>query len=156
MPTTNGATPTLTVTLSWEQLCTQLAGTGDTAALLTPATVRRLACDAGLIPAVLASESQPLDVGRQTRTIPPALRRALILRDQHCVFPGCDRPPPWCDGHHIVHWADGGDTSLPNLALLCGHHHRLIHSDQGWSITGDPTGRAPTIHPPPWIAAEAA
>jgi HNH endonuclease len=71
--------------------------------------------------------SQPLDVGRRTKVVPPPLRRAVTVRDGECRFPGCDRPPGWCDAHHVQHWADGGPTALENLVLLCRRHHRLIH-----------------------------
>ena len=71
--------------------------------------------------------SQPLDVGRRTRTIPPAIRRALVVRDGGCRAGGCDRPPAWTDAHHLRHWADGGPTTLDNLVLLCRRHHRLVH-----------------------------
>jgi len=71
--------------------------------------------------------SQVLDVGRRTRTISPALRRALVVRDAGCVHPGCDRPPSWCEGHHLRHWVDGGTTDLANLILLCRRHHRAQH-----------------------------
>jgi hypothetical protein len=70
---------------------------------------------------------------RAARTIPPATRRALRARDGHCVFPGCDRPPPWCDAHHLIFWADGGPTKLDNLGLVCGAHHRKVH-EEGWSL----------------------
>ena len=74
----------------------------------------------------------PLAVGRETRTIPAHLRTALTLRDQGCRFPGCDRPPAWTDGHHIIHWPDG-PTELDNLVSLCRTHHRRVH-EQGWRI----------------------
>ena len=83
--------------------------------------------------------SEPLDVGRASRTVSPAQRRALTIRDRGCVFPGCDRPPGWCDGHHIVHWADGGPTDLANLALLCHHHHKAMH-EGGWTMARAPDG----------------
>jgi hypothetical protein len=73
----------------------------------------------------------PLDVGRRTRTIPPALRRALELRDAGCRFPGCGLR--FTDGHHVRHWIDGGETSLSNCMLLCSHHHRLMH-EGGWRV----------------------
>jgi len=94
--------------------------------------------------------SHPLDVGRTHRLFTAALRRALVLRDRGCAFPGCSRPPSWCDGHHIIHWADGGPTGLDNGVLLCGHHHRQIHADEhtdGWSIQAVPGGR-PLFIPP--------
>jgi hypothetical protein len=84
--------------------------------------------------------SQPLDVGRRTRTIPPAIRTALVVRDRGCAFPGCDRPPSWTDAHHREHWADGGPTSLDNLVLLCRTHHRAVH-EGGWQLIHDPDGR---------------
>lgn len=94
---------------------------------VSPETARRLACDASVMRVVMAGRSQPLDVGRRTAVIPPAIRRAVIVRDRHCRFPGCDRPHTWCDAHHVVHWADGGPTALPNLLLLCRRHHRMVH-----------------------------
>jgi predicted restriction endonuclease len=77
---------------------------------------------------VLSERSEPLDVGRRSKVVPPPLRRAVIVRDRRCRFPGCDRPHTWCDAHHIVHWADGGPTALSNLILLCRQHHRAIHA----------------------------
>jgi len=98
-----------------------------------------LSCDADITRLVSAPDSQPLDVGRTTRTIPPWLRTALNHRDHGCIIPGCDRPPAWCEAHHITHWADGGHTSLPNLALLCSRHHHELHLGH-WNITPTPTG----------------
>lgn len=118
------------------------------AGLLDAATARRLACDCKLIPAVLGTDSEPLDIGRTNYTVPIAIRRALILRDRGCAFPGCHRPHHWCHAHHIISWADGGPTSLDNLALLCGRHHRLIHHSQ-WQCTI--TNGHPEFHPPPYI-----
>jgi len=100
---------------------------------LSPAAVRRLACDAGVVPVVLGGSSEVLDVGRRTRTIPTAVRNALLVRDGGCTFPGCDRAVSWCDAHHIVHWADGGPTSLENLVLLCSAHHHEVH-DGDWTM----------------------
>lgn len=99
---------------------------------------------------VLGSAGQPLDVGRETRTVPAGLRRALILRDRGCTFPGCDRPPGWTDAHHIVHWADDGTTALDNLVLLCRHHHRVTHH-QPWTVEIGTDGHA-RWRPPPWVA----
>lgn len=107
-------------------------------------TSRRIACDAGLVKVTKDADGQILDVGRRTRTIPPAVRRALDVRDGGCRFPGCGSR--FTDAHHIVHWADGGTTSLENLILLCRHHHRLVHED-GWSVQAAP-GEAPTFTSP--------
>ena len=89
-------------------------------------TVCRLACDASLITVLEDAEGEPLNVGRKTRSIPPALRRALNARDRGCRFPGCSNTH-YVDAHHIHHWAKGGETKLSNLALLCRFHHRQVH-----------------------------
>jgi hypothetical protein len=89
-------------------------------------TARRLACDASVVKIREDERGEPLDVGRKTRSIPPALRRALKSRDQGCVFPGCGHRR-YVDGHHIHHWADGGETKLANLVSLCRFHHRAVH-----------------------------
>ena len=94
-------------------------------------TSRRLACDGAVVGIGHAHDGSVLDVGRRTRTIPPAVRRALEARDRGCRFPGCGLR--FTDAHHVKHWADGGETKLENLLLLCGHHHRLVH-EQGWSV----------------------
>jgi hypothetical protein len=89
-------------------------------------TARRLSCDASKIEITEDESGDPLDVGRRTRTIPPALRRALQVRDKGCVFPGCTHKR-YVDGHHVQHWANGGATKLSNLVLLCRFHHRAVH-----------------------------
>lgn len=114
-------------------------------------TARLLACDAAIIPAVLGSSSEPLDIGRATRSIPTGIGRALVLRDKQCAFPGCDRKARWTDAHHIQHWADGGPTALDNLVLLCRHHHHVIHHDD-WTVAiehGQPRFSAPGLSAPP-------
>ena len=78
-------------------------------------TARRLACDASVMRVVMSGRSEPLDVGRRTSVVSAAIHRAVIVRDRGCRFPGCDRPHTWCDAHHVLHWADGGPTALPNL-----------------------------------------
>lgn len=88
-------------------------------------TSRRLACDASVIRMDHGENGDILSVGRKTRTVPPSIRRSLAARDRRCRFPGC--PSRRCDAHHIEHWADGGATSLDNLALLCRRHHRAVH-----------------------------
>lgn len=145
-----GDRPQLVVTVSLEELVNGVrAGTLETGTRLTPGAVRRLACDAGVLPVVLDGNSQVLDVGRQRRLFTGPLRRALVLRDGGCAFPGCDRPPRWCDGHHIRHWADGGVTALGNAVLLCGYHHRFIHRGD-WTVRLAADGR-PEFLPPSWL-----
>src|SRR6266536_1355361 len=100
------------------------------------ATARRLACDAEVLPAVLGSLSEPLDVGRHTRTVPAGLRAALAVRDGGCRFPDCHTPAGRCLAHHVRHWADGGRTVLGNLVLLCEYHHGAVHED-GWALELD-------------------
>ena len=102
-----------------------------------PETARRITCDASIARVVLGPRSGPLDVGRRTPVVPAGLRRAVVARDHHCRFPGCERPEPWCDAHHVIHWADGGPTALSNLVLLCRPHHRLIHGPVGFGVHMD-------------------
>ncbi len=99
---------------------------------LAAETARRLACDGSLVTLFEDAKRQPLGVGRKTRTIPPAIQRALQSRDEYCRFPGCAHRR-WLESHHVHHWADGGETSLPNLARLCRFHHKLVH-ERGFSI----------------------
>jgi len=89
-------------------------------------TARRLGCDGALVGVVDGVNGEPLAVGRRTRAVTPAIRRALRVRDGGCRFPGCDRTR-YTHAHHIKHWADGGETSLGNLVTLCSQHHRLVH-----------------------------
>jgi hypothetical protein len=120
--------PHLVVSLSFEQLRDQLGvGYLPDSGTLPASTIRRLACDAKIIPIVLSSDGLPLDVGRTTRTIPPAIRTALNERDKACKAPGCDRPLSWTDAHHVQSWLDGGITALSNLVLLCRRHHTMVH-----------------------------
>ncbi len=98
---------------------------------LAPETARRLACDASLVE-IRERDGKPMSVGRKTRSIPPALRRALKRRDRGCRFPGCENYR-FVDAHHIRHWAHGGETKIDNLVLLCRRHHRLVH-EGGYSV----------------------
>ena len=91
--------------------------------------------------------SQPLDIGRTTRTIPPHLRTAVIQRDQHCAFPGCTQPASVCEVHHVIPWAKGGPTSLANLRLVCRFHHRVVIHQWGWTITCHPDGTTTATAP---------
>ena len=99
-------------------------------------TARRLARDAAITPIVIGSESDQPRADRTTRVIAGAQRKALVVRDRGCRFPGCDRPPDWTDAHHIQHWADGGETRMDNLLLLCRRHHRMVH-EEGWQLSWD-------------------
>ena len=89
-------------------------------------TVRRLACDASIVHVLEDPQGEPLNVGRKTRSIPPAIRRALNARDRGCRFPGCSNTR-YVDAHHIHHWSKGGETKISNLVQLCRHHHRQVH-----------------------------
>jgi hypothetical protein len=108
-------------------------------------TVERWACDSS-ISRVLLQDSQVIDVGRAERTIKGPRRRALIARDQHCQWPGCERPASWCDGHHIVHWLFGGGGELENQVLLCHRHHFLVH-EGGWQLVKTDDGQIMPIAP---------
>ncbi|WP_461187729.1 HNH endonuclease signature motif containing protein [Arthrobacter sp. Z4-13] len=98
------------------------------------AALRKLACDADIIPAVLGTHGELLDLGRKARLFTTAQRLALTARDQGCTFPNCTIPAPWCEAHHITYWSHGGPTTTDNGALLCSAHHHLIHKEQ-WTIT---------------------
>ncbi|TFV48195.1 HNH endonuclease signature motif containing protein [Blastococcus sp. TF02A_35] len=126
-------------------------GTGQGAATLgfgatiSAARARWLACDSTVTRIVIGPEGQPLDLGRSHRVVPHHLRRAVEARDGGCVFAGCDAPSHWCDVHHLLHWADGGDTSLENSGLLCERHHTKVH--HGFRVARQPDGRWRTYRP---------
>ena len=109
-----------------------LEGTTEAGDGLSAETSRRLLCDAGVVPLLEDGNGRTIDVGRKTRAIPPALRRALQARDKHCRWPGCSHRR-LLDAHHIRHWIDGGETSLKNTYLTCRHHHLLVH-EHGFSV----------------------
>ncbi|MFC5140686.1 hypothetical protein ACFPK1_20795 [Actinomycetospora rhizophila] len=146
----------LTITIDHRWLREALAGRGgygllDSGMRVHPGTLRRWACDAEIVPVVLGSRSEPLDVGRKQRTAPEAVRRALDLRDGGCAFPGCSRRPRRCQAHHVDHWFDGGVSALDNMCLLCRFHHQLIHHGH-WSVR-IVDGR-PWFTPPDWLDPE--
>src|SRR6202162_1507878 len=97
-------------------------------------------------PPPLAPDWRARDGGRAKRTIKGPARKALNVRDEHCVGIGCERPPSWCSGHHLVHWLHGGTNDPPNLALLCSRHHWMVH-EGGWQIIRGDDGRIVTIPP---------
>lgn len=105
----------------------------DTGEHLHRLDVARLLETAKVRPLLLSESGDPLRVGRSRRYASPTQRQALTVRDGGCIFPGCDRPPSWCDAHHVEHWEDGGGTDIENLALLCRHHHRVTHRP-GWRM----------------------
>lgn len=114
------------------------------------ARVRRIACDADLIPVVLGGRSEIVDLGRRHRLVPASLRRALVARDGGCLFPGCTIPSTWCEAHHVVPWMSGGRTDSDNCVLLCSGHHHAVHTGR-WLVVptrGDPVRvQAPDILP---------
>jgi hypothetical protein len=112
---------------------------------LPPQTALRLACDAAVVTLVEDHDGNPLSVGRRTRSTPPALRRALRARDRGCRFPGCPETR-FVEGHHLVHWAHGGETSLANVLQLCSFHHRL-HHEGGYTVEGSPSQRLRFLRP---------
>jgi hypothetical protein len=115
---------------------------------LGPDAMARLLCDADICRIVRRGASEILDVGRTTKRWPVATRRAIVARDRHCRFPGCDRPAPWCQAHHVEFWGlHDGDTVVPNGVLLCSYHHHLVH-EGGWNLSMDPsTAKVTVINP---------
>jgi hypothetical protein len=109
-------------------------------------TVERLACDSSVTRILLSSESMVIDVGRAKRVISGPARKALNARDKHCVWPGCERPASWTQGHHLVHWLHGGGGDMPNMALLCYRHHWMVH-EGNWQIVRGDDGGMLTIPP---------
>jgi uncharacterized protein DUF222 len=153
LPDVRGERPHVRVTIDWQSLSAARAAAGVAggelgwAGPITPETARRLACDASVARIITGPDGLPLDVGRAQRTASAAIRRAVELRDGHCVFAGCDAPPEWCDVHHLVHWAHGGPTSCDNGGLLCERHHTSCH-EGGFTVRRDPgTGRWRTYRP---------
>ena len=108
---------------------------GESHFSLSSATARRLTCDASLVPVLEDGDGNVLNIGRKTRAIPPAISRALRIRDQGCRFPGCTQSR-YVDAHHVQHWCDGGETSLDNLITLCRYHHRLLHQEAYTIVNG--------------------
>jgi hypothetical protein len=112
--------------------------------LLSPEVVRRVACDAALVPHVLGTAGEDLDLGRVVRLFTRAQRRRLWRRDRTCTFPGCTKPASWARAHHVRHWADGGLSDVDNAALVCDEHHTFVHTRRLWADvrrTPDELGR---------------
>ncbi len=136
LPQHGVANASIVVTITLDQLQTGLRETVlDTGTTISTSQARRLACNANLIPVVQAGDSRILDHGTGKRLFDRHQRVALGVRDKGCVFPNCNRPPSWCEAHHITPWSHGGPTDLANGCLLCGFHHRLIHQGE-WQLAG--------------------
>jgi len=141
-PANGGDRPRILITMSYDKLTKtatdarllagRLVGSNEP---MPAGVLRRLLCDADVLPVVLGSQSEILDVGRTQRLVTAPIRAALELRDGGCVFPGCDKPPQDCHAHHIVPWWAGGPTALHNLVLVCAHHHGIV--EPGHDPTAD-------------------
>jgi hypothetical protein len=152
-PIRGGQRPHVTVTIGLDELRRGIgAGCLDFGGPIDAGTLRMLACEAAIIPAVLGTPSQVLDVGRANRLFPPGIRTAIELRDKGCAFPGCDRPPGWTEAHHLRHWVNDGPSSLENGCLLCSRHHSEIHRGH-WEVRMAADG-LPEFLPPEWIDKE--
>jgi hypothetical protein len=144
LPTTRGTRQQLTVILRGQRGA--VTATGEH---LSAAAARRIACDAEVTVVIEDDWGQPLNVGRTSRTVTPAIWAALLARDTGCAFPGCTRPAAWSQAHHIIHWCDGGETSLENSVLLCDPHHDTVHH-KDWAVRLDDHG-IPEFIPPPKV-----
>jgi uncharacterized protein DUF222 len=152
VPQHGGQRPHLQVTTTLETLLDLAgapAGELEFGPPIAAATVRRLACDSSVVRILLGADSAIVDVGRLTRVVPAATRRALNVRDGGCVWPGCDRPASWTQAHHVLHWtAHHGPTDLSNLVLLCHRHHWMAH-EGGWQLVREADGTVLSIPPVP-------
>ncbi|HET9348963.1 MAG TPA: DUF222 domain-containing protein [Arthrobacter sp.] len=161
LPAAGGLRPQVMVTVDYRDLLEQLGGAdaesrapdSNTGTLMftgpvTASTVRKIACDADIIPVVLGGQGRILDIGRTSRVFPPHIRKAITARDQGCAFPQCTIPAPWCEAHHINYWSRGGSTGAGNGTLLCSHHHHVVHKEQ-WTI--QLRSGVPWFIPPPHV-----
>ena len=156
-PGNGGDRPRVVVLIDYDKLHKQcldahLLPTGEP---VPPSVLRKLACDAEVLPAILNGESEPLDVGRAQRLVIAPIRAALDIRDRGCALPGCDQPPADCHAHHITPWWAGGETSLANLVLVCPHHHNIVEparqsTTHRWEIRLRPDG-LPEVPPPDYV-----
>ncbi len=131
LPRHGGTATAVVITMDFDTLISGLGvATTSTGHRITAGEARRLACTAGIIPAVLGGKSEVLDLGRSKRLYENGSRRAMDLRDQHCRAEGCDIPAAWCEAHHLIPWSKGGKTDLADGLLLCSHHHHRAHDDR--------------------------
>ncbi|MEV6349482.1 DUF222 domain-containing protein [Actinoplanes sp. NPDC051851] len=150
LPTSGGQSSQVTVIIDYESLLTGTgAATTESGARVSAEVARRMACDAGLVPIVLNGEGMPLDLGRGRRLFSPAQRQAMAARDGGCAFPDCDMLSRWCDAHHMISWAEGGNTDVSNGVMVCRRHHRLVH-EGGWRVRCGSDG-LPDFIPPRWV-----
>jgi hypothetical protein len=149
LPDAGGAPATVLLTLTLDQVESRsgLVTTAHGGVISVPQALR-IAAEADIVPVVLGDAGGVLGYGLTRRTASIGQRRALAARDGGCLFPGCDRPPDWCETHHVVAWVDGGCTDLENLTLVCGFHHRE-HRKRGW--TCHITNGVPYWRPPSWL-----
>jgi Domain of unknown function (DUF222) len=149
LPTLRTVKPHVIVRVDLADLADPATGPGVAdlgfGATISAARARWAACDASISRIVLGPDGAILDLGRDHRVVTPQLRRAAEHRDRHCVFAGCEAPSYWCDVHHLLHWIDGGETSLENSALLCEQHHTKVH--HGFRVERQPDGRWRTWRP---------
>jgi hypothetical protein len=150
LPILRTVKPHVIVTIPLADLVDPALGPGTArtglGAEISAARARWLACDGNVTRIVIGPEDQPLNLGRTHRVVPPSLRRAVELRDKHCVFAGCHAPAYWCDVHHLLEWMlHDGETSVENSALLCERHHTKVH--HGFRVERDPDGRWHTYRP---------
>jgi hypothetical protein len=149
LPTLRGHKPQIAVVVKLEDLADPTTGPGAAemgfGAVISAARARWLACDGAVSRVVFGPDGAPLDLGREQRLATWSIRRAAELRDGGCVFAGCSAPTHWCDVHHLVHWIDGGETSLENSALLCERHHTKVH--HGFRVERQPDGTWRTYRP---------
>ena len=149
LPVPRTVKPHVVVTIDHDDMADPATGPGAAqtgfGAQISAARARWLACDGTITRVVIGPEGQPLDLGRSHRVVPAHLRKAVEVRDRTCVFTGCDAPSHFCDVHHLIHWIDGGDTTLDNSALLCERHHTKVH--HGFRVQRQPDGRWRTCRP---------
>src|SRR5829696_2042532 len=133
-----GSAAALHVTMALQDLqaltgAGEVLGSSAMGTLLSPQVLRRVACEAALVPVVLGTAGEELDQGRVVRLFTRAQRRMLWRRDRGCTYPGCTAPPGWSRAHHVRHWVDGGPSDMDNAALLCQRHHTFVHDRRLWA-----------------------